>query len=155
MQIPRHRVGTMDATAPMGFLRLAPRRNQHKSMVKPGTCRECGTAFIGRRATRAFCCAACRRTFNHRRLLRGADFYDLFMAMRFEREIAADEGAWTLLCKMAAAFKSEDDHERDGRKSWDDVAVISARNPHLQSVVVEVNVGRARRSGLVREGARR
>jgi hypothetical protein len=99
----------MDATAPMGFLRLAPRRNQHKRMVKPGTCRECGTAYIARRATRAFCCAACRRAFNHRRLLRGADFYDLFMAMRCDRGNAADEGAWTLLCKMAAAFKSEDD----------------------------------------------
>jgi hypothetical protein len=141
----------MHAIAPMGSLRLAPRRNQREGTQKPGKCRECGKTYIGRRATRAFCCAGCRRAFNNRRLLRGADFYDLVMAMRFDRVNAADEGTWTLLCKMAAAFKAEDNRERDGRKSWDNVAAVWARNLHLEAMVIGTNIGPARRSGLVRK----
>jgi hypothetical protein len=135
----------MDAIPPMGSGRLAPRRYRRKGALRPGKCRECGEVYLGRRATRTFCSADCRRAFNHRRMLRGADFYDLVMVMRIERDKAAEEGAWSLLCRMAAAFKLEDDRERDGRKSYDDVAEVRSRNAHLQATVVGMNIGKVRR----------
>jgi hypothetical protein len=140
------------AFAPRGFTGIAPKRNQSQTAsLKQKSCRECGASYAAQRATREFCCTACRRAFSNRRMLRGANFYDLIMAMRFDRAAAADEGAWTLLCKMAAAFKAEDDRQRGGRKSWDDVPAVRTRNSRLQSIVVGVNIGRAPLSGLVRE----
>jgi hypothetical protein len=49
---------------------------------------------------------------------------------------------------MAAAFKAEDDHERAGRPSWNDVDHVRARNTHLVATIVGENVaGNRRRSG--------
>jgi hypothetical protein len=76
------------------------------------------------------------------------------MVMRHDRANAAREGTWSLLCRMAAAFKLEDDRERDGRKSYDDVAAVRARNTHLQATVVGTNIGKVRRSGLMRDAHR-
>lgn len=141
----------MDAIAPMGTVGLASRRNRHKrAPATKKTCRECGAQYIPQRTTREFCCTACRRAFSNRRMLRGSHFYDLIMAIRFDRAAAAQEGAWSLLCRQAAAFKAEDDRERGGRKSWDDVAAVRARNAQLQSTLVGINVGRAPFSGLIR-----
>ena len=94
-------------------------------------CRECGAKFQLQRASREFCCAACRRVFNNRRMLRGAEFYDLVMATRFDRSAAQQNGAWSLLCRMAASFRYADQRERDGRPSWDDVAKIKARHARV------------------------
>src|SRR5258708_28487942 len=99
----------MVATAPMGSVGLAPGRKQRQpASLKEKSCRECGGSYAAQRATSEFCCAACRRAFSNRRMLRGANFYDLIMAMRFNRVAAADEVAWTLLFKMAATFKAEE-----------------------------------------------
>jgi len=80
--------------------------------LKNSRYRECGISYEARRATREFCGAACRRAFNNRRMLRGADLYDLFMALRFDRENAKRSGAWSLMRRMAAHFKAEDDRAR-------------------------------------------
>ncbi|MGD0024504.1 MAG: transcriptional regulator [Xanthobacteraceae bacterium] len=85
--------------------------------LRTGHCRECGASYEAGRATREFCGMACRRAFSNRRMLRGADMYDLLMQLRFDRERAKRSGAWSLLCRMAAAFKAEDDRERAGHAS--------------------------------------
>ena len=77
-------------------------------------------------------------------MLGGAAFYDLVMASRFDRDAAKAAGAWSLLCRMAAAFKAEDDAERASRKSWDDAAKVRARNAHFIAMLVGVNVAGTR-----------
>src|SRR5580704_731488 len=109
------------------------------------TCRECGDVFDAKRNTRAFCGSACRRTYNNRKATRGAAAYDLLMAWRFDRGGATGAGAQSALCRMVAGFKAEDDNERDGRRSWDDVARVKARNCQLSATVVAVNVAGVRR----------
>jgi hypothetical protein len=109
-------------------------------------CRECGGGFSPKRDTREFCSPRCRAAFNNRRLRRGAHLYDLVMEWRFRRTAAAESGAQSLLCRMAAAFKAEDDLERPGLQSWDDVGRVRERNSHLVATVVGVNVAGNRRT---------
>jgi hypothetical protein len=101
-------------------------------------CRECGMRSQMRRATREFCSSACRRQFNNRRALRGADLYDVLMCMRYDRDNA--EGALSLLCRMASNFRALDRREREGRRSWLGLERISTRNGHLAARVVGINV---------------
>lgn len=110
-----------------------------------GCCRECGHTFIGKRTTKEFCGAACRRAFNNRKATRGAQMYDLIMAMRFDRHDAKTYGAWKLLDRMAAAARAEDERDRAGRRSWDDVRDVKGRNAHLLATVVGVNIAGRRR----------
>jgi hypothetical protein len=109
-------------------------------------CRECGERFAAKHKTREFCCASCRAAFHNRRKQRGADLYDLFMSCRFDRAAAQDQGARTLMCRMAAAFRLEDHRERAGRQSWDSIEAVEARNAHLNATVIETK-GRRRASG--------
>jgi hypothetical protein len=78
---------------------------------------------------------------------RGADLFDVFMSIRFARSGAARAGAWTLLCRMAAAFRDEDRRHRAGRQSWDDIGRAKARNAHLASKVVGMNIAGRRGGG--------
>jgi hypothetical protein len=57
--------------------------------------------------------------FHNRRRDRGAELYDLVMAMRFDREHAKDEGLWSHICALASAYNTADKHKRPGRKSYD------------------------------------
>jgi hypothetical protein len=90
------------------------------------SCRECGE-----QASREFCNSGCRGTFHNRRKQRGAALYDVVMSMRHDRETARAGGAWSLLCRMAADFKSDDDEKRAGRRSWDPICVVKARHSRL------------------------
>jgi hypothetical protein len=56
--------------------------------------------------------------------------------MRFDRDRAQEDGAWSLLSRMASSFKAEDDRDRGGLKSWEPVAVVKARHPDLSATVV-------------------
>ena len=109
------------------------RLSGHKKMAAPATCRECGAPLQARRATREFCGASCRRRFNNRRALRGADLYDVVMSLRIDRDKSG--AALSLLCKMVARFRDIDRREREGRRSWLDLDTIRSRNGHLGSVV--------------------
>jgi hypothetical protein len=117
-------------------------------------CRECGQPFElrhvhgpakwpsnqpgkGRVYCAEFCSKACNKAFNNRRMLRGAELYDVFMAMRFSRAEAETEGAWNLMCRMASAYKAQDDAQRDGRRSWQPVREIKDRRPEHVATVVE------------------
>lgn len=109
-------------------------------------CKDCGCAIPPTSKSRDFCTASCRSNFHNRRKQRGADLYDLFMSLRFDRTVAKDKGAWSLMCRMAARFRMEDQRDRAGHQSWDSVEEVRERNPHLNSTVVGTNeVGSTRR----------
>lgn len=93
------------------------------------TCRECGHLIASADRPRDFCCTACRRKFNNRRMLRGAVLYDALMELRFDRKRAT--GTLSLLCRMASVYRAEDKHQRGGRRSWDQNGV--ARDARFQS----------------------
>lgn len=48
-------------------------------------------------------------------MLRGADLYDGFMAMRYRRGLAQQIGLYALLCKLASAWNDEDKKANEGR----------------------------------------
>lgn len=93
-------------------------------MAKITCCQECGGSLVTpgqnrpMKATKKFCSQPCRMAFNNRRRDRGAEIYDLFMAIRFDRANAAQRRVWSLMCSQAAAYRDADNHRRQGRKSW-------------------------------------
>lgn len=82
-------------------------------------CRECGGPILGRRGDAVFCGKPCQLTWHNRRRARGAEFYDLVMAMRYERQEAARQGAFAALAQLASSAWESDKALRPGRKSWD------------------------------------
>ena len=87
-----------------------------------GHCRECGTAYTALSARKKFCSVKCEKTFNNRRMTRGAMFYDLFMASRYQRDVADEAGLRSVMARMAMRFREEDERERESRRSWLPVA---------------------------------
>lgn len=81
-------------------------------------CAECGALFTPRQDGQLFCSCDCNKAFQNRRAVRGAELYDVFMALRFERDKAKSEALWTLCCSLARHYRDEDKHTRAGRKSW-------------------------------------
>jgi hypothetical protein len=132
-------VGGMVCTAPRSVTRPAATAN----VAFKRYCRECGTAFLAHRHTAEFCATRCRQHFNNRRAERGRDLYDLVMEWRFRRDRAG--AAQTLISKLAAQYKLEDERERDGRFSWNGIDDVQARNPHLASEVLDNNIAGLRR----------
>jgi hypothetical protein len=97
-------------------------------------CLECGgpgSAFGD------FCCAACRKSWNNRRMVRGAELYDLFMALRYERRTAYPMGLFGIISRAAAMFRREDLAERAGRKSWRAPSDILERRPYLRATILQ------------------
>lgn len=97
----------------------------------PRACLECGEPYTRGAADAEFCGARCRMAFNNRRAKRGAELYDLFMALRHDRAVATAYKVWRLLNRLAAGFRAEDVAERAGRRSWRPPAAILARRPYL------------------------
>lgn len=82
-------------------------------------CLECGGGVPPTaQATAAFCCDRCRKAWNNRRAVRGAEFYDLVMIARFDRPMAKVYAVWSLLCSVASAYRDADKVKRAGRRSW-------------------------------------
>lgn len=104
------------------------------------TCPECGTEHRAARHDAQFCGAVCRKAFNNRRLVRGAELYDLFMTLRYERAYAVKARVWQLLCRLAKAYREEDEERRGGRKSWGNAGDVVARRPWLLSDVIGRNL---------------
>lgn len=100
-------------------------------------CRECGTPLPeGLKATALFCSpvegsnqyagqSKCKAAWNNRRKSRGADLYDLWMAMRYEREDAKRLEVWKEICRLSEGWKEED--ERSGTKSYEKPSVVLGR----------------------------
>lgn len=114
-------------------------------------CKECGCELERTRQPRMFCSTAHRQAFNNRRLERGAALYDLFMAMRYDRDRATELGLWAIMCRMAKDFREEDERERDGRKSWQPADAVLGRLPVIMRekdvMVMQDKTGRSRRVG--------
>lgn len=81
-------------------------------------CRECGKPVTGKRIEALFCSPICRKAFNNRRMIRGAELYDLMMANRYERDWSKDENMLTVISNLCRAYRDSDKELRDGRKSW-------------------------------------
>ena len=109
---------------------------------KPRECQECGDHFAPKRHTQRFCGSKCQKLFNNRRAVRGAMLYDLFMSMRNERDKAKDAQVWTKLCRLAQDFKADDDQERDGRASWQPLALVLDQHPELSVIQSTMKIGR-------------
>jgi hypothetical protein len=82
-------------------------------------CRECGCPINSGRTGVYFCSPEHRKTWNNRRAVRGAELYDLFMANRFERQLATDKHMWSIMTNLASAYRDADKALRSGRRSWD------------------------------------
>lgn len=99
----------------------------------PRACKECGKGVGGLRVDKAFCTSSCRNAFNHRRAKRGAEIYDMFMTMRYERTVATKARAlWYIACKMANHWREEDVVKREGRLSWRDPTRMISRKRYLR-----------------------
>lgn len=86
-----------------------------------GTCLECGDPLARhagdtRRSDTSFCCGACRKTFNNRRAMRGAELYDLYMAHRFDHRVATDLGVMQAINRLASFYRQEDQRSRNGAR---------------------------------------
>lgn len=73
-----------------------------------GICRECGAEMTWTRKPKFFCSSACRQEHTNRRRDRGAQMYDLFMALRYDRQNAKGKEVWTKLCRLAEKFHDDD-----------------------------------------------
>jgi hypothetical protein len=103
-------------------------------------CIECGSQFTKVRAhEQLFCSSACRTSHANRRKLRGADMYDLFMTMRYDR--ANSKGVWAVMCRMAQDWNAED--VEAGRKSFMPARKVLER--HVQHVATKHNINRRAR----------
>lgn len=109
----------------------------------PRTCRECGRPVAASGAE--FCSTPCRAGWNNRRARRGAELYDLFMALRFDRPLARRLSLWRLICRLAAGYREEDRDQRGGRISWRDPRRVLDERPWLQASIVTTNAAGARR----------
>lgn len=81
-------------------------------------CRECGKSLADKRQGAVFCSPEHRKTWNNRRMVRGAELYDLFMALRYDRKAANEVGAWSVMTNLSRAMRDSDNLMRDGRQSW-------------------------------------
>lgn len=97
-------------------------------------CRECGRDFRQNSPKAEFCSLSCKRSFNNRRALRGAEFYDLYMAHRFERDAAKQARVLSAINRLASDFREEDRRQRAGRKSWQSFSRIFDAKPYLGAV---------------------
>lgn len=126
----------LDASAQTG------RDRERPGFGQPCPCLECGLPFMARQADAEFCGLACRKAWNNRRLLRGAELYDLFMALRWDRRAATGLHVFTALSRLAAGFRREDTQERSGRRSWASPARIISRRPYLRAERLKQGAGR-------------
>lgn len=69
-------------------------------------------------------------------MTRGAELYDLFMCLRFDRKRAQSIGLWTLICRMAWFFRDEDRRIRGGRRSWRNPSAVMADRPFLRATIL-------------------
>jgi hypothetical protein len=108
-----------------------------------GACLECGCSFEFRDTRpREFCRARCRKRWNNRRMTRGAELYDLYMAHRFDRANAQELGVFQAINRLASNYRQEDNVERSGRRSWRWSRAVLEERPFLKAITVREGTGR-------------
>lgn len=124
-------------------LNRAPRMGQNAPAIKllERHCMECGDAFhTPARTPGLFCSTTHKADWQNRRQRRGAVLYDLYMANRYNRPLAAVLKAelglsvMTLMSRLASHWHEEDLAERDGRRTWRTTRTVLSDNPHLFAV---------------------
>lgn len=110
-------------------------------MPRLDACLECGAEYE-RAPNREFCSVKCRKDWNNRRMKRGAELYDLYMAHRFDRANAQALGVFQAVNRMASNFRAEDAAERAGRRSWRATRAVLEERPYLRAVTTRVRMGR-------------
>lgn len=87
---------------------------------KPHLCRECGCdlAPLGLKPSAAFCSPAHRKAWNNRRMIRGAELYDLIMADQYERDLRGPLELRAQISRLARVYRDADKALRNGRQSW-------------------------------------
>lgn len=121
-------------------------------MSRTYACAECAKPFsLARDHEQMFCCTACRTAFNNRRKNRGAELYDLFMTMRFDRDTAKVNGVWAVMCRMASEWNEEDRMaftsaeeaaagiKKPGRRSFGPVRKVLERFTKYRAVRYNIN----------------
>jgi hypothetical protein len=111
-------------------------QNRAVKQTRVSACLECGKSFSRPTRTADFCSTPCRKTWNNRRMTRGAELYDLLMAHRFQRPLAKTLGVLSLINRLASLFRERDHAEREGRLSWHPPTEILARRPYLRAQVL-------------------
>lgn len=103
------------------------------------TCAECGGPGHGtsRNYAQRFCSTACRKEWQNRRAVRGAELYDMFMTMRFDRANA--KGVYAVMCRMASEWNEQDKAAgltaETGRRSFSPVKEMMQR--HIKYVATK------------------
>lgn len=92
--------------------------NAKPSKYQSRCCDECGGEYTPRRKDEFFCSTPCRKEFENRRMVRGAELYDLFCGYRRERPLAKELGIWTEMCRLEQRWREEDETQRAGRRSY-------------------------------------
>lgn len=115
-------------------------------MPHKATCLNCGAPFETARpkGTVFQCGSTCRTEWNNRRAQRGAELYDLMMAVRYERDVATEQALWSKACALMASFKADDDKARGGRRSWQDHKAVTERKPYVYANVATGQRDKAR-----------
>jgi predicted nucleic acid-binding Zn ribbon protein len=105
---------------------------------QPSVCAECAKAFTsGNPAVPTyFCSGKCRDVWNNRRKLRGALLMDMMMILRFDRDAAREEDAWTTMCRMASDFRGED--IQANRASVNPRQAVRERTVEFRSVTTKI-----------------
>ncbi|MDR3495332.1 MAG: transcriptional regulator [Ancalomicrobiaceae bacterium] len=93
-------------------------------------CLECGLP-VNNPLAHGFCSTRCRKAWNNRRMVRGAEFYDLLMALWCERGAAKKAHVFGLIWRIAKRLRQEDVDQRAGRRSWQPLRVGLARRAVL------------------------
>ncbi len=89
-------------------------------------CRECNTPLgEGCKASAVFCGIPCKAKWNNRRKNRGADLYDLWMTMRYDRDEAKRLEVWKEMCRLSEGWRAEDVEQ--GIKSFERAGVVITR----------------------------
>ena len=106
-------------------------------------CRECKSP-VGEtlRSQKLFCSKACADKWINRRKKRGEKLYDLFMILRYERDIAKTEKVFNLMCAMGMKWREKD--AELGIRSFHSIGELQERMlPHR---AVRSSIGFTKRS---------
>lgn len=101
------------------------------------SCCECSkTIQASAKAEARFCSTACKDRWNNRRKNRGAELYDLFYVLRYDRSRAKALGVWSAMCKLAQLWRDED-REAKRTSPCRDPEDVLADNPALRTTILQ------------------
>jgi predicted nucleic acid-binding Zn ribbon protein len=119
-----------------------PKPGHKRAKIWKRICVVCGQEFMATQEHGKFCSDRHKVIFNNIRRTRGAQLYDFFMTIRYEREKAAALDAWSCICALAATFRDAD----AGKISWGDIREHLDKMPYLKKTADDIIDKRAARN---------